>query len=70
MYSLSLLQPLPIVSAPFIDISMDFIEGLFESNDKKVNFMVVDKFNKYTSYIALAHSKLMVKMITFDLKTV
>jgi hypothetical protein len=34
---------------------MDFIEGLFKSNDKKIIFMVMDKFSKYTYFITLAH---------------
>jgi hypothetical protein len=53
--SLVLLQPLPITSILFTDISMNFIEGLFKSNDKKIIFMVMDKFSKYTYFITLAH---------------
>jgi hypothetical protein len=53
--SLVLLQPLPITSILFTDISMDFMEGLFKSNDKKIIFMVMDKFSKYIYFLTLAH---------------
>ena len=42
-----LLQPLPVPYAPFIDISMDFIDGLLKSEGKEVIFVVVDRFIKY-----------------------
>ena len=50
-----LLQPLPVPSAPFIDINMDFIEGLPKSEGNEVIFVVVDRFSKYAHLMALAH---------------
>jgi len=53
--SLGLLQPLSIPFAPFIDISMDFIEGLPKSEGKDVIMVVVDRFSKYAHCMALSH---------------
>jgi len=40
------------------------MEGLLKSNDKEVSFMVMDKFNKYASFIALTHPYLAITMAT------
>ena len=50
-----LLQPLLIPHAPFIDISMDFINGLPKSEGKDVIMVVVDLFNKYAHFMSLSH---------------
>src|SRR6185437_13277432 len=47
-----LLQPLPAPSSAWQIISMDFIEGLPKSKGKNCILVVVDKFTKYSHFLA------------------
>lgn len=50
-----LLQPLPIPERPWLDVSMDFIEGLLMSHLKLVVFVMVDRLVKYVHFMPLSH---------------
>ena len=50
-----LLQRLPIPEGIFINIIMDFIEGLPKSQGKSVIFVVVDRLTKYAHFTRLSH---------------
>jgi hypothetical protein len=48
-----LLAPLPIPPHAWHSISMDFIEGLPKSGSMDCILMVVDRFSKYSHFLAL-----------------
>jgi hypothetical protein len=50
-----LLQPLPVPAQSWIDISMNFVEGLPNSNGYTIILVIVDRFTKYGHFYPIKH---------------
>lgn len=50
-----MLQPFHISSGVWEEISLDFIEGLPNSQRKDTILVVIDRMSKYTHFVALSH---------------
>jgi hypothetical protein len=55
LHPAGLLMPLPVSSAVWADISLDFVEALPRVNGKTVILSVINRFNKYYHFIPLVH---------------
>jgi len=54
----------------FVDINMDFIERLSESDGKEVIFVVVDRFSKYAHLMILSHPYSAITVANFFMENV
>ena len=65
-----LLQPLPILHRPWYFISMDFIEGLPNSNKQNVILVIVVRLTKYVHFFSLAHPYTAVKVASLFMQNI
>jgi hypothetical protein len=55
LHPAGLLLPLPVPTAVWTDVGLDFVEALPRVGGKSVILTVVDRFSKYCHFMALAH---------------
>jgi hypothetical protein len=55
LHPAGLIMPLPVSSAVWADIGLDFVEALPRVNGKTAILSVVDRFSKYCHFIPIAH---------------
>ena len=65
-----LLQPLPILEKSWLDLSMDFVEGLPKSQSKDVVLVVVDRLTKFVHFVPLSHPYTADKVVSLYLQYV
>ena len=65
-----LLQALSIHVKPWVDINMDFVEGLPKSLGYEVIFVVVDRLTKYVHFLTLSHAYTATKLGNVFMKEV
>lgn len=70
VYSPGLLQPLPVPTQPWTYISMDFIEQLPLSAKRDTIWVIVDRFTKYSHFVALSHPFSASSLATLFLDTI
>ena len=62
-----LLQPLPIPDKPWLDVRMNFVEGLPKSQSKDVVLVVVERLTKFVHFVPLSHPYTTAKVATLYL---
>lgn len=50
-----LLQPLELPTQVWVDITIDFIDGISKSWGKKIPFMVMNRFSEYAHPLSIAY---------------
>ena len=65
-----LLQPLHIPKKPWLDVSMDFVEGLPKSQLKDMVLVVVDRLTTFVHFVPLSHPYIAAKVASLYLQYV